>query len=586
MANINVTNLDNMVRGYVISQLSQKFPGVDLTEHSSFDDLFIKPMVTLLTPVFRQMNALEMRTNLENAPFLSEEDLDRVLEGNYLMERKLGAKGTTELLLTFLDVTYGDYIQIPPNHVFQTQDGKRFQTTRMYTFTFDELAQYYNGDSLAYEVPVFVESTGVGTQYNVPANTIIESPVLFHTGLVSVTNPAPVRDATDKESNFDYAQRGRNFYISRHLGTKPGYEAFIFENFEEVNDVYVVGYTDEFMERDKIMIHDPDTGLNHERHIGGMTDIYIAGSLYVEEQETIALTTNYMPLSIPYAQVVSESVTAFNLTEPEKTPVILSKLDVDDDMVVVLSNAADESFNPAQLSDIMIIYQYVDLDVSEDPIERTDTFTVGKKTTSLSTPLSRVESLSFAETGEMVPDYDMHYNLVRSGQEGTTKETVEIELVGFDTQKNGTAVTVSYMINSTLKSLGLVFEQNDQRIITADVMCLETGIVDVNVAFKVKMKPGHFLDDVTEARIRAATAGYFGQIKLRSPVHESDLVAHLYADENVVSAVEYVHLPFDSFYLPDDREAELTETRTGTTIPINEIAKPRLNKFGVVALND
>jgi hypothetical protein len=458
---VNVTNIDGIARAFVIANFHKQYPDLDITENSAFDDLFIKPTVAELIPIIEEFNSMEMKSNLKkNAEYMTEDELDAVIEGNYFIKRNLGTKATTLLTLSFANVLEGETIIIPAGITFQTSDSLQFQTVNRTSYTYSEMLPLYNLSTSNYDLPVAVEAVDVGTDYNVSAGSIISCLVLFNSNMVSVTNLLNVSDGTDKESNIDYADRAESFYISRQLGTKPGYESFIKDNFKEVEDVCVIGYKDPQMERDTIKVYNPETSQYVDKHIGGAVDIYIKGYIYDTETAKVILHTNLFLLSQNYDSIAADSVSALNNTDGTKTPVILSKasytLNGQNKMAVVLDNTGEQSFSASADSQIYITYNYLDDEGATK--SQVDSFIVGDAIAVIETPVKEVLSLKDG-SGALISDISTHYELIKSGITDTTQEVCSIKLIDFDSIPNGSEITVDYTINYTLKSMGEVLNK-------------------------------------------------------------------------------------------------------------------------------
>ena len=581
---VNVTNIEGLVRGFVISRLQAKYPNLDLTENSAYDDMFIKPMVELLLPIFQKLNSYEMMQNLDNAEFMTEDELDEIGEGNYSIKREQGSKATAILTLSFANVIEGETIVIPMGIIFQTSDGLQFQTAQRFSFNYEEMLPYYNQSTANYDLPVTVEAISIGTEYNVDPNTITTCTVLFNTNLVSITNMTAAENGKDKATNTAYAARIKDYYISRQLGTDPGYKAFIKENFEEVEDVYVSGYKDEFMARDIMQVYSTEQGTYVDKHVGGMVDLYIKGCNYTTEKTEITLKTNFFVLTQGYSSIVAESVAVLNNTDATKTPVILSKtqyaLNGSEKMAVVLDNTNEQSFSVDSDSQIYIVYDYID--TTGKTVNQTDRFTVGDTTAQLSIPLKEVLSLEYL--GKAIEDPASHYEIIKSGEVGTSQEECLIRLIAFNNYPNGNTITVTYVVNFTLNSIGAVFDKEEYRLVTSDILAREAQSVPVHIAFRIKPKVECSLDKIKLSKIQASVNNFFQSKLLGSSIEESDIVTWLVTDDDVKDYIEYIALPFDSFYIAADSSDPLESRHTETQFSIPKIAYPVLNKFAVTEI--
>lgn len=578
----NVTNIEGLVRGFAIQILQSNFPNLDLTENSAFDDLFIKPMIKILLPIFEKFNSFEMMQNLDNAEYMTEEELDRIGEGNYFTTRRGGKKATTILTLSFANIAEGENIVIPVGIMFETGEGLQYQTVQRFSFSYDELISLYNSSTTNYDVPITVEAVGIGTAYNVEANTITTPSILFNTNLVSVTNQSAVTNGKDKATNLEYAEAIKNFYISRQLGTDPGYKAFILENFEEVEDVYVSGYKDPFMMRDIIKVYDSVSGTYKDKHIGGMVDLYIKGYTYDTEKTEVTLLTNMFLLSKNYSSITATSVSALNQTDLTKTPVILSKnpyvLNGVEKMAIILDNTGEQSFSTAADNQIYIAYDYVD----ESGVihNQVDHFTVGNSTALLSTPVKEILSI-VDSSGTSIADFATHYELTKEGEAGTTQETCTIKLIGFNDKPNGTVLTVNYVINYTLNSIGLAYNKEEYRLTTADVLAREALPAYINIGLRVKMKIGFGLDTIKTAKIKSSLINFFDTKGFGSSIEESDIVNWITTDDELKDYIDYIVLPFDAFYITANAADALQNIRTATNLSVTKISYPVLNKISI-----
>jgi hypothetical protein len=95
------------------------------------------------------------------------------------------------------------------------------------------------------------------------------------------------------------------------------------------------------------------------------------------------------------------------------------------------------------------------------------------------------------------------------------------------------------------------------------------------------MKSGYTLDKIKKAKIQASIASFFESEKLGGDIEESDIVNWLTTDVNTKSYIEYIALPFDAFYIPEDSSAEITNTRTSTILSIDDTAYAVLNKCNI-----
>lgn len=596
----DVTNMDSLIRSYIISIMQEKFPDLDTSQDSPLDDMFIKPMITIMGKFLGRANKLEMMQNLNNAEYMTEEELNEKGEGSYFLPRREGQSASTILTLMFanLNLTEKTFeLTIPSGLTFKTSSGAEFQTITETRLSADDVKKGYDKYRMLYEVEVTVQAVDVGSSYNVDANEITDCITFFSNSYIGATNKAPVTGGKDSESNTEYAERIRSWYTSRQLGTKPGYRSFLLESFSEIRDVFVVGYKDKYMDRDIIRVLDSE-GLPKEIHIGGKVDIYIRGSKYETVTTEITANTNKILLNVPFNKLINtESIKAYNLSDESKIPVISPPRRITSEEYdgaydglteVTIDNTGEVSYSENTVSNMMIAYYRVDDDNVPMPTQN-HYFQVGVTESTVSTPLVDVTSLSVTDNVKIPPDIKTLYDLKFEGLKGTSDETCKITMKNIDFIPNGATIEVNYIINETLRQCAYSLNEEVNRIITADVIVKEATPVYVNVQFDVKLTDKRTVlafEDI-KAKIKSSVSTFFNEYSMGDQVEESDLVAWLYQDENIKDFVQYVALPFKVFYVPQNIDEEIpvdgSEHATNGVLPIKEIEYPILNtaKFEV-----
>ena len=334
MANTyNVLDMDSFVKEFMKDRIKETNPDIDLSDNSTFNDLFISPLVPIIRRLVDMVSGFEYKTNLKYASLLSEVELNELGENNYFIARNTGSRATGVVIFKFNRMTKDDTVRIPSGLVvYSSEDNLKYAITNSYTISYDEMQNYYDSASMIYKVPMLVSAASEGSAYNKAAGAIDSCSEMFSPFLIGVTNESEISGGFDAESNEDYVARMRNFYVSQHLGTRPGYMADIANNFPGVNSVSVVGKNDELMTRDKIYqitdeavesesndgfvlnsdvaTYDASTGKitvkpEFMRHIGfgGKVDIYIKGALTQSYTTSTSSDTPIYVLGIDYSDI-------------------------------------------------------------------------------------------------------------------------------------------------------------------------------------------------------------------------------------------------------------------------------------------
>lgn len=599
----DITDMQSLIRSYIVSSMQEKHPDLDTSENSPLDDIFIKPLISVMSQFLERANKLEMMQNLNNAEYMTEEELDEKGEGSYFIPRKEGEAASTLLTLMFANLNLVDEkfeLVIPSGLTFKTSSGVTFQTiteTKLYA---DDVKKGYDKYRMLYEIEITVKATDIGSEYNVSANEITGCQTFFSNSYIGCTNKNAVTNGKNSESNIEYANRIRAWYTSRQLGTKPGYQSFLLESFDEIRDVYVVGYKDQFMDRDLLRVVDED-GTIRETHVGGKVDIYIRGCDYVNQVARISANTNKLLLNVPYRRLLNKDrMKTYNLTDESKIPVIESIREILKEdygsryeglTEVIINNDNEVSYSEDTVSHMMLSYERLDDEDNEMPIQN-HYFQVGKTESQLSTPAIEVTHITCTDNVEMPKDLKTIYDLEYSGLKGTTDEKCKITMKDINFIPNGSTIEVTYILNETLRQCSYSLNEEANRIITADVIVKEAAPVYVNVQFEVKLTDYRTVltfEDI-QAKIKASVVNFFNSYRMGDQVEESDLVAWLYQDETVKEFIQYVALPFKVFYIPEEITEEIPDDGSqhakNGVLPIKAIEYPVLNtpKFDVSIL--
>lgn len=593
---IDVTDLDDMIRGYVVNTINEHYPDIDTSQNSVFDELYVKPIINVARPFVEALSRLELKQNLANAEYLTEDELDEIGEGNYFTSRKQGVAASTLMTLTFTNIPVEDssyFLRIPAGTTFATGSGIEFQTQSAITLTATDMKNGYNPAKLCYEIDVPVTAVEIGSKYNVFAGEIIFCQTYFSNNLVSCVNRVDVTDGKDKESNVEYAERIREFYLSRQLGTAPGYKRYILDAIEEVTDVYVSGYRDEFMTRDLLPVWEESTESVKYMHVGGKVDLHIKGCIYDQDSEEIILNNNVILLDCDFDNLHNKSlpgdnIEIFNLTDSSKVPAIKSVTKVEGDEFgsdfngktkIIINNDGEVSYSEETVNSMKLIYKYNDNDnvVSEELY-----FNCGLSKAELSGPVKSIDYM--ADFNDIpVDDMDNKFDLVKTGIPDTTAEKCLIKLKNMDNYFNGSRITIRYTSNATLRKVKEMLDDEQTRVITTDIVGKEANAVPVNVQFRFKVTNAYRNLDfsIFEARVKSSIISFFNGYKMGDSVEESDIVGWLYKDASVKDIIQYVELPFKVFYIPESITENIPDDGTQLSddgvLNIKAIEYPILN---------
>lgn len=310
---MNVLDLEIFTREYMRQYIKASQPNMDISENSAFDDIFIKPMISVLSPIFPLVTNTELKSNLKFANYLTDEEVADIGVNNYSVARQGGYTGTTAQTFGFSRVGEKG-ITIPQGVVVTTPEGLVYTTTHSTTYSKEEVKQGYNANTGTYDIIAYIKADDIGAKYNVGENTINICQTPFNDYLVYTSNKNAVTDGADQESLESYVSRIRTYYADQHLGTSPGYIRWLRDVCPEFTNQKVIGYLDDGMERDTVeivsrnaqneIVFEPRENGHYyaatkKRHIGGCVDIYVRGSEYAVETVRIPSGSNIICVNGP-----------------------------------------------------------------------------------------------------------------------------------------------------------------------------------------------------------------------------------------------------------------------------------------------
>lgn len=325
-----LTDFETSIKTYLENILKEDFPELTSEAGSQISDLTVNPMIETMKPILDLINRIDFVHNLANAENMTAAELDEIGLNNYGMERGAGEKASGNV-----------YVEMNPEYVGPTQvviGAITAQTTAGLTFnginstvirysTNEEVAipgtilpgiaaDYLNVGTGKYEFPVYVEAEAEGTDYNVAAGSITTLVTQYPLLTGTISNKEAFSNGTAKETNIDYANRLRQSWSSRHLGSVNSYRNYVLSEFVGAEDVLVQGYLDTLMKRDMFLMK--ENGNFIFRHMGGKVDLYVKGEDYQQYQQSVYIKSDLIRLTYP--NLVSDSfIDILNLTDASNT---------------------------------------------------------------------------------------------------------------------------------------------------------------------------------------------------------------------------------------------------------------------------
>lgn len=332
-------SLQTMIESYIVNTLREAHPDIDVAPGSVMYDLFVAPSVSILEPLIETINENELAMDFVNYGYLSDsEDNDVVGEkgtNNYFITRREGTKATGSVAFQVTEIPRNTKFIVPQGTLVSTDAGINFRTTSTFEITSSEAASLYNYSTFMYDIPVVVEADQIGTIGNIEAKEITTINTPFNSRVASVTNYTSFSGGTDREETTAYLERIRDFYTNNFIGTEDGYRNLILDNRQEVEDMYIAGFRDKYMHRDKGRYTSQD-GTEYEGHIGGKVDIYLKGTTTGNYTEEVTVTNGRKKLAYKNLIPITEWSNNYTLlTYAEKKDII-------DDLITQADNSISD----------------------------------------------------------------------------------------------------------------------------------------------------------------------------------------------------------------------------------------------------
>lgn len=234
------------VSQFLVDLLSEKYPDLNVNEGSVIHDLLIRPAALMLQPHRDYVRLLARNMKLRNFQVMDETELD-ALASNFLVTRREGerARGTQRVFFKNAQA-----VQILTSARFFDTSGRGFAPISSQSFTIADLQNQIYVPTSEYYVDIAVIALQPGEEFMVDAGTV--SVVQGIPGATRTTNNEKFTAGKNADSNTELFERILTSVTNRDLVKKTGISAAIFEAFDSVRNVEVVGFGDPDMRRDTI----------------------------------------------------------------------------------------------------------------------------------------------------------------------------------------------------------------------------------------------------------------------------------------------------------------------------------------------
>jgi len=155
------------------------------------------------------------------------------------------------------------------------------------------------------------------------------------------------------------------------------------------------------------------------------------------------------------------------------------------------------------------------------------------------------------KTTVLVEQPDM-FVISNSGEQGSSHYYSDAPYI------SGKKMTVRYGANLDIANLGTKYNQSGNRIITTDVLVKESPKTYINLWLEVAPNEKS-LSDSAVSEMMTAIKRYIDGLSINASIQMSDIIANL-ANQSAFSNVDYIKLPFRSFYTTKNNFASAGDT--------------------------
>lgn len=229
---------------FIDTRLLQEHPDLNVKEGSGLRDALVKPMQILMDPIYREVNILKQNQSLANPELLSPADADSLV-ANVFVSRSTGGLATGTIRIYFNAPVA---LTISIGNVCYTSSGLRFLPTTLQSITAEAMVFNQSGNLYYFDIQVTAEKAG--SEYSIDKDLIVGITNL--NAAVRVNNTERFEGGLDEQSTADLVSNAEQSITERSLVVGRGVVARLYDVFDSLKHLQVVGFTDAEMERDII----------------------------------------------------------------------------------------------------------------------------------------------------------------------------------------------------------------------------------------------------------------------------------------------------------------------------------------------
>ena len=233
------------IEDFIDARLKQEIPTMSIQEGTGVRDLLVKPAQVLMDPISREVQLIKQGQSLANPDLLADTEAD-ALVANFFVARNLGSLSTGRVRLFF---NAPIAINVSVGNVCYTAAGLRFLPTTIQSISAEAMVFNQTGSLFYFDISVTAESPG--SQYNIDAQVI--TGITNLNVAVRATNLSAFTSGLDQETTTDLIQRASDSITERSLVVPRGVTARLFDQFNSLEQLQIIGMFDPEMHRDVLI---------------------------------------------------------------------------------------------------------------------------------------------------------------------------------------------------------------------------------------------------------------------------------------------------------------------------------------------
>jgi len=272
---ITITDQDRIDAESVLEQfLTDRLPDLDFSKGGALRDFVVQSLAYIFAYFQHERDLIMARQSLLLLGKLSGSDIDDAVDeilSNWFIQRKDG-RVTTGVVTVHLSENEDIAIDVTARFYKTSSIVFQIDSSTTLTYSSDDMLSVTDSDgvTIGYTVDIPVKAVNAGTEYNVEDGVFVDY-TRFSPYITKIENVSPFSNGLSVEATDEMLTRSETAITVRDLNSARSIDAVLKEEFSSVDDVVVIGYGDDEMQRDIVL----EAATATQIHGGGYVDAYL-----------------------------------------------------------------------------------------------------------------------------------------------------------------------------------------------------------------------------------------------------------------------------------------------------------------------